>query len=77
MPKVYLSIEERECNRFSDFIRGELKRQKKRNSDLAYELNLSPGSITQKLNGSVKWSLPEIIQALNYLDSEYVFGKKP
>lgn len=74
MPKVYISAEERECHRFSDFIRGELKRQNKRHSDLAYELNLSTVAVTQRINGKTRWTLPEIIQTINYLNTEYTIG---
>lgn len=74
MPKVYLTAEERECNRFSDFIRGELKRQDKRHKDLADELNLSTVAITQRINGKTRWTLPEIIQAVNFLNTEYTIG---
>jgi len=74
MPKVYLTTEERECNKFSDYVRGELKRQGKRHSDLAYELNLTQSTVTQKINGKIVWTLPEIISTLTYLGTEYTIG---
>lgn len=74
MPKVYLTTEERECNRFSDFVRGELRRQGKFHKDLANELNLSTVAVTQRINGKTRWTLPEIIQTLCFLKSEYTFN---
>ena len=53
MPRVYLTNEERECRRFSDFVRGELKRQGKRHRDLADYLNTSQVNVTYKINGKV------------------------
>ena len=75
MPKIYLSIEDRECQRFCDFVRGELKRQGKLHRDLADELNLSAVSVTLKINGKVKWSLSEVIQTINYLGATYTIGE--
>lgn len=74
MPKLRPTPEQRECNRFSDFVRGELKRQGKKHSDLADELNLSQPTVTQKINGKVVWTLPEIIQTVVYLNTEYTIG---
>ena len=74
MPRVYLTTEERECRRFSDFVRGELKRQGKRHRDLADYLNTSQVNVTYKINGKVAWSLSDIILALEFLKSSYVIG---
>ena len=74
MPKLRPTPEQMECNRFSDFVRGELKRQGKKHSDLADELNLSQPTVTQKINGKVVWTLPEIIQTVDYLNTEYTIG---
>lgn len=74
MPRVYLTTEERECRRFSDFVRGELKRQQKRHSDLADVLNLNQPTVTKKINGKVTWTLPEIIQTIYFLNVEYTIG---
>lgn len=74
MPKVYLTTEERECHKFSDYVRGELKRQGKRHLDLARELHLNQSTVTQKINGKIVWTLPEIVQTLTFLDAEYTIG---
>ena len=74
MPKVYLTKEERECRRFSDYVRGELKRQKRSHSDLAAELNITQSAVTQKINGKIVWTLPEMITTLMFLGEEYTIG---
>jgi hypothetical protein len=74
MPRVYLTTEEREVNRISDFIRGELRRQNRRYSDVAKELNLSTASISQKINGKVPWSLAEVVQIFHYLKASWTIG---
>lgn len=74
MPRVYLSIEERECRRFSDFVRGELKRQGKLHRDLADELGLPRDAVTRRLSNKRRWTLEEIVQTISYLDTEYTIG---
>jgi len=74
MPKVYLTTEERECNRFSDYVRRELRNQKKTHSDLASELHLTQSTVTQKINGKIVWTLPEMITTLMFLGEEYTIG---
>lgn len=76
MPKVYLSKEERETNRFNDFIRGELRRQGYRFEDLANELNLPTPSVTNRINRKSRWSLEEIIATLAFLGKSYEFGEE-
>ncbi len=76
MPKVFITSEKREESRFSDFIRGELKRRNLRQADLAAELELPTVSVTQRLNGKSRWTLPEIITALSFLNTSFTFGER-
>ena len=74
MPKIYLSKEERDCQHFCDFVRRELRVQKKKRSDLADELGLPLSSVTQRINGNARWNLSEIITTLYFLNTSYEFG---
>ena len=74
MPRTYLTTEQRECNRFNDFIRGCLKRKKLRHKDLANELGITQVAVTKKINGSTRWTLPEMIQTVMFLDTEWTIG---
>jgi len=76
MPKCFITAEQRELNRFSDVVRGELHRQNKRHKDLADELSISQVAATNKINGKTEWSLSEVIQTVRFLGIEYVFGRK-
>lgn len=76
MPRSYITSEQRELNRFSDVVRGELRRQNKRHRDLADELSISQVAATNKINGKSEWSLSEVIQTVRFLGIEYVFGRK-
>lgn len=70
MPKVTLDPIERELNRFSDWVRGELRRQKKTQRELAAVLGCSPGNISQKLSGEVAWTLREYFTVRRFLSRE-------
>lgn len=74
MPRVYLTTEQRECDRFSDFVRRELRKQKKSYEDLGTELNLAKSGISQRINGVTRWTLPEMIQTVMFLDTEWTIG---
>ena len=75
MPKIYLSKEQKEYDHFSDFVRRQLRIQKKKRSDLATELGLPVSSLTQRMNGNTEWKLAEAIATLYFLDCEYTFGE--
>ena len=74
MPKVFITSEQREINRFNDYVRGELRRRNLRHADLADELNLPQVSITNRLNGKTEWTLADIIKTLSFFDTGYQFG---
>ena len=76
MPRTYLTTEQRECDRFSDFVRRELRKQKKSYEDLGSELNLAKSGIAQRINGVTRWTLPEIVSALSYLNTSFTFGDR-
>lgn len=62
---------DRTYKQLNDFIRGELKRKKIKQEDVAFRLNLQQGSISQKLNGKVEWTLREIIIVYEMLGIEH------
>lgn len=74
MPKVFITSEQREINRFNDYVRGELRRRNLRHADLADELNLPQVSVTNRLNGKTEWTLADIVSTLSYLGTAYSFG---
>ena len=55
---------------FNNWLRGELKERKIKQEDVAYRLNLQQGSISQKLNGKVEWTLREVIIIYEMLEIE-------
>lgn len=74
MPKVFITKEQREINRFNDYVRGELRRRNLRHADLAKELDLPQVSITMRLCGKTDWSLADIVSTLAFLGTTYEFG---
>lgn len=78
MPRGFVDRPTREYRQFVDWLRGELKRQKKTQTALARYMNLDPVSITQRMNGTVQWSFPDVLKALDFLgcDFEDVYGRK-
>ncbi len=73
MPKLKGAPEEREQNRFCDWVRGEAKRQGYRNSDIADELLISDQALCNKLNGRSKLTITDISRICGML-GQYTFG---
>jgi hypothetical protein len=74
MPRVKLNKAEYTEHRFSDLVRGELVRQGKKRQELADYLWKTPQVIGQKLAGKVVWTLPEMVQTMDFLDITFTIG---
>ena len=56
--------------RFNDGIRGELKRQKKNQTELAYYIGTDQSGLSLRMNEKRTWTLKEYFNVLEF------FGKK-
>ena len=66
----------REYKELNNFIRSEMKDQKISQSDLAYSLNLTQGSISQKLAGNVEWTVWEIFNIFSILNVRFEYERR-
>lgn len=70
MPRVILTKTNREYQRYLDWLRGEMKRQKMNQTQLGQILGHDQVGISNRLNGVVEWSLPDVLETLE------IFGAK-
>ncbi len=70
MPRTKVDTIRYTINHFNDFIRGELRRQKKRQKDLAEYLGISTATLSQKLNSEVEWSLKQFLKVCEFFGKE-------
>lgn len=70
MPRTKVDTIRYTINHFNDFIRGELRRQKKRQKDLAEYLGISTATLSQKLNNEVEWSLKQFLKVCEFFGKE-------
>ena len=56
--------------RFSDWVRGELRRQKKNQAELAYYIGTDQSGLSLRLNGKRQWSLKEYFGVLEFFDAD-------
>ena len=70
MPRTKVDTIRYTINHFNDFIRGELRRQKKRHKDLAEYLGISTATLSQKLNNEVEWSLKQFLKVCEFFGKE-------
>ena len=57
--------------KFNDFLRGELKRRKVSQKQVATWLNLPRSSISKRLSGEVEWTMREIISLYELMEIEH------
>lgn len=60
----------KKVRRFNDWIRGELKRQKKNQTELAYYIGTDQSGLSLRMNEKRTWTLKEYFNVLEF------FGKK-
>lgn len=65
---------DRKYRKLNDFIRGEMRRKKISQEDLAYRLNMSQPCISQKLNEVTEWSMREVIDVFEILGVDDVWN---
>ena len=70
MPRTKVDTIRYTINHFNDFIRGELRRQKKRQKDLAEYLGISTATLSQKLNNEVEWSFKQFLKVCEFFGKE-------
>ena len=70
MPAVTLDPVQRDIRRFADWVRGELRRQEKRQEELAREMGITQGALSLKLAGKCKWTLEDYYRAVRFLGGQ-------
>lgn len=70
MPRTKVDTIRYTINHFNDYIRGELRRQKKRQKDLAEYLGISTATLSQKLNNEVEWSFKQFLKVCEFFGKE-------
>ena len=62
--------------KLNNFIRSEMREQKVSQSDIAYSLNITQGSVSQKLSGQTEWTLWEILNVFSILDVDFDYERR-
>lgn len=70
MPRVTLDKTSTLYRRFNDWVRGELCRQKKNQTDLARYLGLDQCGISKRMTGQVAWGFKEVLNVIEYLGGD-------
>ncbi|MBO4544114.1 MAG: helix-turn-helix transcriptional regulator [Bacteroidales bacterium] len=68
--------ESQDYKKLNNFIRNEMRDQKVSQSDLAYSLNLSQGSVSQKLSGQIEWTMWEILNVFSLLNVDFEYERR-
>ena len=71
-----INKESQDYKKLNNFIRNEMREQKVSQSDIAYSLNLTQGSISQKLSGQTEWTLWEILNVFSLLHVDFDYERR-
>ena len=63
----YYSVD-RKMNKFRDFIRGEMKRQKLSQEEVSYRLGIERVCLTNRLAGKTDFSMREVVMLSEILE---------
>lgn len=66
----------RDYNQLNDYLRGELGRKKISQEALAYSLNISRVSVSNKLSGKKDWTVWELLNIFELLEISFNYGKE-
>lgn len=66
----------RDYNQLNDYLRGELRRKKISQEALAYSLNISSVSVSNKLSGKKDWTVWELLNIFELLEISFNYGKE-
>lgn len=62
--------------KLNNFIRNEMRSQKVSQSSIAYALNLTQGSVSQKLSGRTEWTLWEVLNIFEILGIKFTYEER-
>ena len=61
--------------RFNDWLRGEMRRQKKNQEELAYYIGIDRSGLSLRMNGKRAWKLKEYFDTLEFLGKKAEDGE--
>lgn len=76
MPRVNLNSQDREQWLFSSYIRGRLRTEKKKQSELADYMGMTQQNLSQKMVGKIAWTLRDMVNVCDYFEEPYVIGER-
>ena len=76
MPRVNLNNRDREQQLFSDFVRGQLRRERKRQEDLSEFLGIPQSGLSRRMDGQIPWRLEEIADICSFFEKPWTVGER-
>ena len=71
MPRTNVNRVATKYRRFNDWLRGELRRRKMKQEELADYLNIGRSTLTLRLNGTIEWSFRDVLKVLDYFEVDF------
>jgi transcriptional regulator with XRE-family HTH domain len=71
MPRTNVNRVKTKYRRFNDWLRGEMKRRKVRQAELAEYLNIEQATLSKRMNGEIEWLFVDVLEVLEYFNASF------
>ena len=71
MPRTNVNCVKTKYRRFNDWLRGEMKSRKVRQTELAEYLNISQATLSKRMNGEIGWLFEDVLEVLEYFNASF------
>lgn len=71
MPRTNVNRVATKYRRFNDWLRGELKEQRKTQKELADYLNIEQSTLSMRMNGLIEWLFWDVLEVLEFLNASF------
>lgn len=71
MPRTNVNRVKTKYRRFNDWLRGELKEQRKTQNELADYLNIEQSTLSKRMNGLIEWPFRDVLEVLEFFNASF------
>lgn len=71
MPRTNVNRVKTKYRRFNDWLRGEMKSRKVRQTELAEYLHIEQTTLSKRINGEIQWLFEDVLEVMDYFDASF------
>lgn len=71
MPRTNVNRVKTKYRRFNDWLRGEMKHKRVRQTELAEYLNIEQSTLSMRMNGEIQWPFMDVLEVMEYFNASF------